>query len=212
MKGVSKFYDDAVHHDDPRHVPASIKRELMEEAGYRCAVPTCRGTLALELAHIEPWAETHDNAFDNLLVLCAVCHQMYDREKRIPMTAIRSYKQNLAVLNGRYNDFERRLLEALHERGVGKVITLDAGEHLDLSIRNIVRDGLVDVQIGPGGTWQEENGFVGIELVGVRLHPDVDSPRTGTSRRISGGSDEILLTPKGIAFVQRWFGGHPVTE
>ncbi len=42
-------------------IPASLKREVLAEAGYRCAVPTCRGILALDLHHIEEVQEGGEN-------------------------------------------------------------------------------------------------------------------------------------------------------
>lgn len=92
-------------------VPTTIRRALFEEAGYRCAIPTCRGTSALEMAHIVPWSEVRAHSFDNMIVLCAVDHTRYDRGE-IPRQSIQAYKDNLALLNGRYSDAERRILEA----------------------------------------------------------------------------------------------------
>ncbi len=91
------------------HINASLRREVFVEAGHRCAIPTCRGTSALEVAHIQPWSETRDHEFSNLIVLCAVCHTRYDA-KEIDRKAMRQYKANLGLLNSRYGDFERRVL------------------------------------------------------------------------------------------------------
>lgn len=91
-------------------VPTALKRELYEEAGYRCAIPTCRGTSALEMAHIRPWSEVREHVYDNMIVLCAVDHTRFDRGE-IPRPSIQVFKDNLMLLNGRYSEFERRLLE-----------------------------------------------------------------------------------------------------
>lgn len=92
-------------------VPAALKRQLMEEAGYRCAVPTCRGTDALELAHIVEWSSVKEHSFHNMIVLCALDHYRYDQGK-IPRKSIEVFKANLGLLRGRYSDAERRVLEA----------------------------------------------------------------------------------------------------
>jgi hypothetical protein len=49
--------------------------------------------------------------FENLIALCGNCHDMYDHLKTIDRKAMRGYKHNLGVLQTRYSDLERRLLE-----------------------------------------------------------------------------------------------------
>jgi type I restriction enzyme, R subunit len=53
-------------------IPTSVRRNLLIECGHRCSV--CGEGLALEKAHIVPWSMSKDHRFENLLVLCAVCH------------------------------------------------------------------------------------------------------------------------------------------
>ena len=98
--------------EDGRYVPVHIARPLLEECGYRCSVPRCKGTSALQLEHIEDWAklDLKKHSFDKMIVLCATCHARVT-SKEIHKDAIRSYKRNLAVINGRYSLFEMRLLE-----------------------------------------------------------------------------------------------------
>lgn len=97
--------------EDRPAVPAQLKRDLMEEAGYRCAIQTCKGTDALEMAHIIPWSEVREHSFENMIVLCAVDHFRYDNGK-IPRKSIEAFKANLGLLRSRYSDAERRILEA----------------------------------------------------------------------------------------------------
>jgi 5-methylcytosine-specific restriction endonuclease McrA len=80
-----------------RAVPRALERELLFEAGYRCAIPVCQQT-PVELAHIKPWAEVGDHTFDNMIALCPNCHRRYDRGE-IERAALRRYKMNLSVLN-----------------------------------------------------------------------------------------------------------------
>ena len=97
--------------EDSRYVPVHIARPLLEECGYRCSVPRCKGTSALQLEHIEDWAKLDfkKHSFDKMIVLCATCHARVT-SKEIHKDAIRAYKRNLAVINGRYSLFEMRLL------------------------------------------------------------------------------------------------------
>ncbi|MGO7864968.1 HsdR family type I site-specific deoxyribonuclease [Rhizobium ruizarguesonis] len=53
-------------------IPMETQRELMVECGHRCCV--CGEHVSLEKAHIIPWAATKDHSFENLLVLCSLCH------------------------------------------------------------------------------------------------------------------------------------------
>jgi 5-methylcytosine-specific restriction endonuclease McrA len=59
-------------------LPRKLEREVLMEAGHRCAIPVCRQT-PVEIAHIVPWAEVKGHSFDNLIALCPTCHTRYDR-------------------------------------------------------------------------------------------------------------------------------------
>jgi hypothetical protein len=91
------------------HIPAQLEREVKMEAGYRCAIPTCRQH-PIETAHIVPWPQVKEHKFSNLIALCANCHTRYDRGE-IDRSAMRGFKANLGIINARYGEYERRLLE-----------------------------------------------------------------------------------------------------
>ena len=92
-----------------RSIPRPMQRALKEESGYRCSIPTCQQTAALEFAHIEPWAKVQEHSFDNLIVLCAICHTRFDSGE-IPKSSIVQFKRNLSLLTHRYSQTEYRLL------------------------------------------------------------------------------------------------------
>ncbi len=106
----------------------------MIEAGYRCAVPTCRFTIT-ENAHIVSWAESKDHSFENLVALCPNCHTMYDSGK-IDRAAIIAYKKKLLFLNEIYSRFELDVLDHLktHKRA------LIPGE---LLVKRLLEEGIV---------------------------------------------------------------------
>ena len=110
---------------DRQNIPAETVRAVLVEAGHRCAIPTCRATTT-EIAHIEPWAKSQDNSFGNLIALCPTCHTRFDQKKEIDTKSIRIYKQNLALLNNRYGDLERRVFE-LVARTKARLFVLGAG-------------------------------------------------------------------------------------
>jgi hypothetical protein len=60
-------------------IPAETKRKVLLEAGHHCAV--CGRSEPLELAHIVPWYKSHSHAEENLICLCANCHERADKYK-----------------------------------------------------------------------------------------------------------------------------------
>ena len=128
-----------------------MKRAVFEEAGYRCAIPTCKGTSALEVAHIVPWSDVREHTFDNLIVLCAVDHTRYDRDE-IPRKSMQVFKDNLGLLRGRYSDAERRILEAF--ANLPGQPEPDAGFPIPggtaYTMMYLVKDGLVTVHPNNG--------------------------------------------------------------
>lgn len=104
--------------NDRSKIPAETKRRILIEAGYRCAVPTCRFPIT-ENAHIVSWADSKDHSYENLIALCPNCHAMYDSGK-IDRSAIIAYKKKLLFLNEVYSRFEIDVLDHLktHKRAL----------------------------------------------------------------------------------------------
>lgn len=131
------------------HIPAAVQRAVLVEAGHRCAIPTCRSTTT-EIAHIVPWAESQDNAFENLIALCPNCHTRFDQKKEIDRLSVKAYKQNLGVLNNRYGECERRLFALIAKNGE-RVFLLGPGG--DVLVANAVQDGFFEDKNVPGMTF-----------------------------------------------------------
>ena len=110
------------------------KRMALVEAGYRCAIPTCRHPTH-EIAHILPESQSHDDSFANLIALCPKC-----QNKEIDRQSIRGYKRNLAILNSRYSDFERRVFDQIAETDRRSFI-VEAG--FEILLAHAVNDGLL---------------------------------------------------------------------
>ena len=75
---------------------------VLTEAGYRCAVPTCRGIMTIDLHHI--W-EVNSGGGDqplNLIALCPTCHALYHRGT-IKAESIYSYKAMLVSLSNAFD-------------------------------------------------------------------------------------------------------------
>jgi hypothetical protein len=81
-----------------RSLPVATRRAVLAEAGYRCAVPTCRSIIALDLHHIEDLQEGGGDEVSNLIALCPTCHALYTRGT-ITRDAIQLWKRRLVALN-----------------------------------------------------------------------------------------------------------------
>jgi hypothetical protein len=81
-----------------KNLPLKTVTIVLTEAGYRCAVPTCRGILALDIHHIwEVVAGGGDEPF-NLIALCPYCHALYHRGT-ISADSIYAYKAMLVAIS-----------------------------------------------------------------------------------------------------------------
>jgi len=76
-------------------VPREVVRRLLVEVGHRCAV--CGEPCPLEMAHIIPWRVSKAHDIEDLICLCANCHERADKEKWGQET-LREYKYNPWVL------------------------------------------------------------------------------------------------------------------
>jgi hypothetical protein len=172
-------------------IPAQLQRDVKEEAGYACAIPTCRSPLGIEIAHIEPWAKVRQHEFHNLILLCSNHHRSFD-DGDIPKASILHYKLNLAVVNGRYGSLERRLLQWFADNDAHGSAVLPASTELLVSY--LVRDGLIEVD-------------------------DRERPRAPGIYSVEGGGLMPLfvehriwyrLTPSGHEFLGRWMRGDQI--
>lgn len=127
-------------------IPRPLQRRLKEEAGYRCAIPTCGQTVGLVFAHIEPWAKVQEHTFDNLIVLCSTCHTRFDIVKDIPKISILHFKRNLSLLTHRYTQVENQFLAMLAKDVAAAVSLYPVHPGMLLLYTNLIDDGLVGVR------------------------------------------------------------------
>ena len=86
-----------------------IRHLVLHEAGYKCANPTCRQVLTLEIHHLDQVSEGGSNTPDNLLALCPNCHSLH-HAGHIPIASLRAWKFMLLALN---EAFDRRTIDLL---------------------------------------------------------------------------------------------------
>jgi hypothetical protein len=113
---------------------------VLVEAGHRCAIPTCR-QVPVEIAHIESRkADGSNDTFDNLIALCPTCHTRYDKGE-IDRLSMRHYKTNLGILNSRYGEMERRLLDLFAAKPGASAF--DATRDMDFDFMYLLQDGML---------------------------------------------------------------------
>ena len=166
-------------------IPTQLERELLVEAGHRCAIPTCRQT-PVDFAHIVPWEKCQKHEFDNMICLCPTCHRRYDAGE-IDQKAMYIYKRNLAKLTGRYGDIELRILTFFAENRSEMFIDLPIG--LDILVLNLLKDNLL-LRIGGANPIQFTN------------RPSVISWMPTATR--------YQVTPKGLGFIKRWVSAEEI--
>ncbi|WP_153302823.1 HNH endonuclease [Aeromicrobium choanae] len=133
-------------------IPADLERALFAESGYRCAVPACGVTSPLQVEHIVPWAQVQEHAFENMIVLCANHHgqkKIGGGPRQLDQKALRTIKHNLARLNGRFGDVERRVLDYFVENAEEESLKLPG--HMEVLLMRLISDGLLDGPEMAGG-------------------------------------------------------------
>jgi hypothetical protein len=83
---------------DRKKVSHTVTVAVLTESGYRCAVPTCRTILAIDLHHMVEVAEDGPNEVGNLLALCPTCHALFHRGT-IHRDSIYTWKNILIALS-----------------------------------------------------------------------------------------------------------------
>lgn len=97
-------------------IPSELEREVKAEAGYSCAIPTCRNH-PIHLHHITPWQRSKSTPFDNLIVLCPTDHARAEKGE-IDRKALLIYKRNLGLLTGRYGETASAMTAGRHRPSV----------------------------------------------------------------------------------------------
>lgn len=199
----------------------ALQRALLVEAGHRCAIPACR-QWPTEFAHITPYKTVREHTFENLIVLCPTCHSRYDNTKEIDRKSVLQYKQNLAVLNGRYTDVERQLLKEFlrHLADVAEMKATDSfpptggdGEISSEILAFIYESAALSrmVRIHSAMAWMISNlvddGIVELKPIEETLDSNEtwEVMATGDLR-----TSYVSLTPRGREFIEKWRDAEPI--
>lgn len=167
-------------------IPDTVRNLVLLEAGYKCANPTCRHILTLELHHILWVKDSGTNNPENLLALCPNCHSLHT-QGHIPEYAIRTWKSLLLALNSTNHATADLLLLLADDEE-----RFDSGDSASIAPRfRFTGDGLPALA-----------GLLSSRLVTI-------------SKRYSGAnawgssmpSFEVSLTEKGKSLVSAWRTG-----
>jgi HNH endonuclease len=166
-----------------RDPPPSVRDEVLREAGYKCANPTCRNVLTLQPHHMVWVKDGGGSAAINLIALCGHCHDLHT-QGHIPATAISHWKGLLHALNHAFNKESMDLLLYLSHPGIENVWYTGDGF---LKFAGLVAAGLVEVA---------ETQF----SVGVRYGNSAPTSPPTTAVRVK-------LSAKGKLLVDSWLKG-----
>lgn len=97
-------------------ISADLRRQVLLEAGHRCAIHTCRH-VDVDVHHIVPWAQLPEHRFENLIALCPNCHRRAEKGD-IDRKSLRLYKARLAAAF-RFQEVNQYPEEAVLPAGFG---------------------------------------------------------------------------------------------
>jgi 5-methylcytosine-specific restriction endonuclease McrA len=153
VHGVKKMARTVKRVGEPRQrdsLPLKTRVVVLTECGYRCAVPTCRNILALDMHHIWEVSAGGGDAPDNLIALCPTCHALYHRGT-IRAESIYVYKAMLVAITRAFDleSIDRLLfLESCEEN-----FLVVSGDGL-LHFGRLVAAGLATVEQKANNNWQ----------------------------------------------------------
>lgn len=169
----------------------------------------------LQIEHIDNWAKVKRHNFEDMIVLCANCHgRKGNGPGQIDRRSLRQYKANLAVINSRYGDLERRVLEHFAEQRDRYHFVFDGRSEvaedwprrlsvaipgaMRLLMKYLVQDGYVELV--PSGQQTVEVDDLGWDVV------EVERVRFRVRRDV----DHYRLTSLGLEFLDAWIGAQPI--
>jgi hypothetical protein len=142
--------------DERPSIPAEVRRQVLVEAGHRCAIQTCRDSANLDLHHITPLAEGGQTTVENLIAICPNCHRLADRGK-IDRQSLHKYKEICQKL----------VAPPQRHAGTGPTTFIKFNPHTVTDIRDsenissLVDNGVLDYSFMFNKPFQDSNYVVG---------------------------------------------------
>lgn len=165
-----------------KKLSVEVKTILLTESGYRCAVPTCRGILALDMHHLVEVSEGGGNDASNLIALCPSCHALYHR-KTIKQESLYVYKAMLVALSQAF-DFQS-IDRLLFLNMMPENFLVLSGDGV-LQFDRLIANDLVGVEMKANNDWEIVTYIVNINPKGKLL---IEAWKSGDRERVK----EVLL-------------------
>jgi hypothetical protein len=148
-----------------QNLPIDVKLAVLTESGYRCAVPTCRGIMALDMHHIWEVSVGGGDDASNLVALCPTCHALYHRGT-IQQQSIYAYKAMLVAIGRAFDVAAVDLL--LFLEGCAPDFLVVSGDGL-LHFARLVSAGLAGAELKANNNWQIVTYAVNISEKGRQI-------------------------------------------
>jgi hypothetical protein len=148
-----------------RRLSLKLRTQVLTEAGYRCAVPTCRGILALDMHHTWEVSRGGGDVPANLIALCPTCHALYHRGT-ISEESIYVYKSMLISLN---QAFDRDTIDKLIFLSKAPTDTLALSGDGVLSFSRLISADLATFTCKANNAWQLVTYTVSLTPKGKQL-------------------------------------------
>lgn len=163
----------------------SLKTQVivLTESGYRCAVPTCRNILALDIHHIWEVCAGGGDDPSNLIALCPMCHGLYHRGN-IKAESIYAYKAMLVAITRAF-DVEA-IDRLLFLESCKKDFLVVSGDGL-LHFSRLIAAGLATVEQKSNNKWQLVTYAVNIHEKGRQLITAWKQGDRARLRQVIGG-------------------------
>ena len=146
-------------------LPLPVRIIVLTESGYRCAVPTCRNILALDMHHIFEVSAGGGDDPSNLIALCPTCHALYHRGT-IKQESVYVYKAMLVAMSRGF-DVEA-VDKLLFLESYASDFLIVSGDGL-LYFARLIAGGLATAELKANNNWQVVTYAVNISAKGRQL-------------------------------------------
>lgn len=139
--------------DKPRErqrLPIDLVTAILTESGYRCAVPTCRSILALDMHHIWEVEAGGPDEVSNLIALCPSCHALYHRGT-IKQESVYAWKSMLVAIGRGFDVDAVDKLLFLAKLPPDQLVLSGDGV---LSFARLIAAGLAEFYMKANNAWQ----------------------------------------------------------
>jgi len=163
-----------------------VKTQVLTEAGYRCAIPTCRAILAIDLHHLDQVSDGGGDDAANLIALCPTCHALHHRGT-IPKESLYIYKSMIVTLSHAF-DFEA-IDRLLFLQMCPKDYLVVSGDGL-LNFSRLVAADLVQVEMKANNAWQIVTYAVNLSPKGLMF---IEAWKNGNRSKIESALNSALV-------------------